>query len=76
MARILVLYGTTDGQTRKIAHSIADTLRTLGESADVIQAGTAWPLPEHYAAVIVAASVRAGGINDVSVNGCGCMPRF
>ena len=61
MARILVLYGTTDGQTAKIARSIGDTLRGLGEDVDVIEAGAASPRPEAYAAVIVAASVRTGG---------------
>jgi hypothetical protein len=33
MARILVVYGTTDGHTARIAQSIADTLRTLGDDA-------------------------------------------
>jgi menaquinone-dependent protoporphyrinogen oxidase len=56
-----VLYGTTDGQTAKIARSIGDTLRSLGEDADLIEAGTASPRPDDYAAVIVAASVHAGG---------------
>lgn len=31
--RILILYGTTEGQTRKIAGAIAETLRS--EGADV-----------------------------------------
>jgi menaquinone-dependent protoporphyrinogen oxidase len=61
MARILVLYGTTDGHTARIARSIGDTLRTVGHEADVIEAGTVWPRPEDYAAVVVAASIHAGG---------------
>ena len=61
MPRILVVYGTTDGQTAKIAHAIGDTLRTHGTDADVVDAGTAVPGPEDYAAVVVAASVHAGG---------------
>jgi menaquinone-dependent protoporphyrinogen oxidase len=60
MARILVLYGTTDGQTAKIARSIAEALRALGDDADEIEAGTAAPRPEDYAGVLVAASVRGG----------------
>jgi menaquinone-dependent protoporphyrinogen oxidase len=61
MARILVVYGTSDGHTAKVAHSIADTLRTLGDDPDVIEAGKAGPRPENYAAVVVAASVHTGG---------------
>jgi menaquinone-dependent protoporphyrinogen oxidase len=61
MARILVIYGTTDGQTAKVAQSIGDTLRTNGEDADVVDAGAAVPNPQEYAAVVVAASVHASG---------------
>ena len=62
MSRILVLYGTTDGQTAKIARSLGDTLRTRGIDADVVEAsGRDVPGPEAYAGVIVAASVHAGG---------------
>lgn len=61
MSRILVLYGTTDGHTAKIAQSVGDTLRAVGNDADVIEAGTADPRPEDYTAVVVAGSVRAGG---------------
>jgi menaquinone-dependent protoporphyrinogen oxidase len=60
MARILVLYGTTEGQTAKIANAVASTLEALGCDTDLVEAGTCDPAPEHYAAVIVAASVHAG----------------
>jgi menaquinone-dependent protoporphyrinogen oxidase len=60
MTRILVLYGTTHGHTAKIARAIADTLRSQGASADVIEANAEWPEPEDYAAVVVAASVQGG----------------
>lgn len=60
--RMLVIYGTTEGQTAKIAGALAATLRTYGVSVDLAEAGPAWdPAPEDYAAVIVAASVHAGG---------------
>ena len=60
--RMLVIYGTTEGQTAKIAGALAATLRTYGVSVDLAEAGPAWdPDPEDYAAVIVAASVHAGG---------------
>jgi menaquinone-dependent protoporphyrinogen oxidase len=62
MPRILVLYGTTDGHTAKIAHAVADTLGT--EGCTVVLADAAKPgrrvTPEYYDAVIVAASVHMG----------------
>jgi menaquinone-dependent protoporphyrinogen oxidase len=60
--RVLILYGTTDGQTRKIAVAIADTLRASGATVDVEDAGSR-PVPsvEGYAAAMIAASVHAGG---------------
>ena len=61
MARILVLYGTTDGHTAKIAATVADALRTSGAAVDLIEAGTKEPEPEAYQGVIVAASVHARG---------------
>ena len=60
MARILVLYGTTEGQTAKIAGAIASTLRELGVETDIAEAGPHDPDPRRYDAVIVAASVHAG----------------
>ena len=61
MAKILVLYGTTDGHTAKVAATVAEELRTAGASVDVVEAGTNEPAPEDYAGVIVAASVHVGG---------------
>ena len=61
MSRILVIYGTTEGQTAKVARYLGDTLRTAGASADVVDARTATPSPDSYDAVIVAASVHARG---------------
>jgi len=60
---LLVLYGTTDGQTAKIAAAIADTLRSQAAEVDLVNAADrhANPLPDGYAAVVVAASVHAGG---------------
>jgi menaquinone-dependent protoporphyrinogen oxidase len=60
--RMLVIFGTTEGQTAKIAGAMAATLRRAGISVDLAEAGPAWdPDPADYAAVIVAASVHAGG---------------
>ncbi len=63
VARILVLYGTTDGQTGKVASAIAATLQGAHTDVDLVYAGWRTPraAPEAYDAVIVAASVHAGG---------------
>lgn len=62
MNRILVLYGTSNGQTRKIADAMGDAMRAGGLDVDVIEAsGSIDPDPECYSGVIVAASVHAGG---------------
>lgn len=59
MPRILVVYGTTDGHTAKVADAIAGALQQIGAAADTSVADTA-PLPDGYDAVIVAASVHIG----------------
>jgi menaquinone-dependent protoporphyrinogen oxidase len=60
--RVLILYGTSEGQTAKIAEAMAGTLRSGGAAVDVVRAGRTGhgPRPEDYAAVIVAASIHAG----------------
>ena len=62
-SRMLVLYGTTDGQTRKIARRLGETLRECGAEVDVADAAGRMPAPDPdaYDAVVVAASVHAGG---------------
>jgi menaquinone-dependent protoporphyrinogen oxidase len=61
VTRILILYGTTDGHTAKIAGFLADRLRSLGAGVDVGNAATSDPDLADYAGIIVAASVHAGG---------------
>ena len=60
MKRILILYGTTDGHTAKIAEALAETLRSTGAMVRVIDASRGHPHPDGYDGVIVAASVRGG----------------
>lgn len=62
MSRVLVLYGTTDGHTAKIASAAAASLRGEGCQVDVINA---WGIlgsvhAADYDAVLVAASVHEG----------------
>ena len=56
-----MLYGTTDGQTAKIAGAIATTLRTQGFEVDVVEADRDAPAPDVYDGIIVGASLHAGG---------------
>jgi menaquinone-dependent protoporphyrinogen oxidase len=62
MARLLIVYGTTDGHTRKIAETMGRVLFDLGHYADVVDACDCgpWHDPRRYDAVVVAASVHAG----------------
>lgn len=62
MTHILIVYGTTDGHTRKIAQVLAENLRAQLCSVDVVDAaGMLRRLgPEGYDGVIVAASVHIG----------------
>ena len=59
---ILVLYGTTEGQTRKIARFIADRPAARGDEARLIDAAAAEPEPDPraYRAAVIAASLHAG----------------
>jgi menaquinone-dependent protoporphyrinogen oxidase len=61
MSRVLVLYGTSEGQTAKIAQAIAAALNAGAIETDVVQAGTGDPRPCHYSGVIVAGSIHGGG---------------
>jgi menaquinone-dependent protoporphyrinogen oxidase len=60
MTRILVVYGTTDGHTAKVADAIADTLRSGGAVVDVHQIGRTRCPPDGYDGVVVASPVRGG----------------
>ena len=61
MARVLITYGTTEGQTAKIARHIADRLRQLGHEPNVVLAGEAGDIdPAGYDSVIVGASMHEG----------------
>ena len=61
MPRTLVLYGTTDGQTGRIAEALAAAMREQGADVDLVDAASRDPDPDPYAGVVVAASVHAGG---------------
>jgi menaquinone-dependent protoporphyrinogen oxidase len=59
--RVLVLYGTTDGHTRKIAETLARTLADERCAAVVIDSDARdVPGPETFDGVVLAASVHGG----------------
>jgi len=60
MPRILIVFGTTDGHTARIASAIGDAVTDAGGVASVFRATTDAPDPGRYDAVIVAASVHRG----------------
>ncbi len=61
LSRVLVIYATASGHTRKVASALAETLRTDGIDVDVVNAREKLnPSPLDYSGVIVAAPVRGG----------------
>lgn len=62
MAHVILLYGTTEGQTAKIAQHVASVGSSLGHAVDVRHAAELEPefSIERYAAAILGASVHEG----------------
>lgn len=60
--KILLLYGTTEGQTRKISEFVAKRLRDIGDAVTLVDATGDTTLVDlrSYDAAIVAASLHAG----------------
>lgn len=58
--RVLVLYGTREGHSAKIAGAVAEELRAQRLRADVVDAAAAQPDAETYEAAVVVASVHKG----------------
>ena len=60
--KLLLVYGTSEGQTQKISRFVADRLVQQGHQALVVNANEPTPAadPRDFDAVIIAASVHAG----------------
>lgn len=60
--KLLLVYGTTEGQSRKIAGFVADLVSQRGHQTQLVNAIDATPAvnPRDFDAVIIAASVHAG----------------
>jgi menaquinone-dependent protoporphyrinogen oxidase len=60
MSRILIAYGTSEGQTAKIAARLVEAIRAQGHEAFTVDIAREAPAPAGYQAVIVGASVHKG----------------
>jgi menaquinone-dependent protoporphyrinogen oxidase len=60
MSRILIAYGTSEGQTAKIADHLAEVIRAQGHDVFPMNIERQAPAPAGYGAVIVGASVHKG----------------
>lgn len=60
MSKILIAYGTSEGQTAKIAEQLAEFIRAQGHDALPVDISREAPAPEGYEAVIAGASVHKG----------------
>ena len=61
MSTVLIAYGTTEGQTAKIADVIADVLREKGHEAEPVDIKSLGDsIADGYAAAIIGASIHMG----------------
>jgi menaquinone-dependent protoporphyrinogen oxidase len=60
VARILIPFATSEGQTARIAEVIAAVVRERGHDADVVDVKKLKTVPSRYDAVIVGASIHMG----------------
>ena len=56
--KLLIIYGTTEGQTRKIARFMADILKGMGHEVTLADASEDPPGPGLFDAVIIGASIH------------------
>ena len=65
MMRVLIPYGTTEGQTARISEYLAEVIRDHGHEAHAVDIkGPGVPEPDDYDAVIVGASIHMGKHED------------
>src|ERR671910_2587250 len=65
MMRVLIAYGTTEGQTARISEYLAEVIRDHGYEANAVDIkGSGAPEPDDYDAVIVGASIHMGKHED------------
>lgn len=62
--RVLIIYGTIEGQTRKICRFLKEEAEKLGHTADLAEATDEPYSPENHDAAILASSVHMSGYNE------------
>lgn len=64
MSRILVLFGTTDGHTAKVARVLSDALQAHGAEVDLVNSAAhgLLPTPDAYDGVVVAGSLHVSSV--------------
>lgn len=61
MSKVLISYGTTEGQTAQIAEVLAEVLRDRGHEADHVDVTSlADTVPDGYDAMLIGASIHVG----------------
>lgn len=58
--KLMIIYGTTEGHTRKICEFLKNEAEKSGHQAELFDATQQPPLPDKYDAIIIAGSVHAG----------------
>lgn len=63
MSKVLIVYGTTYGQTAKISDFISNELKSLLHTTEVYDSETipSWVTPDTYDAILIGGSVISGG---------------
>lgn len=56
--KLLILYGTTEGQTRKIAHFMKSVLQNAGHQITIVDTTANPPSPKEYDAVLIGSSIH------------------
>ena len=56
--KVLIVYGTTEGHTRKIARFMEDVLQDAGHKASIADATEEPPNPKDYDAIIIGGSIH------------------
>jgi|SRR6266540_1669259 len=56
--KLLVIYGTTEGQTRKIARYMEDVLQDAGHKVAIADATEEPPSPEDYDGILIGGSIH------------------
>ncbi|HXH19126.1 MAG TPA: menaquinone-dependent protoporphyrinogen IX dehydrogenase [Chitinophagales bacterium] len=58
--KLLIVYGTTEGHTRKIARFMEDILQDAGHKVTIADAADEPPAPDDYDAVLIGGSIHIG----------------